>query len=133
MGLRRQFCLVINPEVEVQQRVLTADLRQQHRGYTCIFFLVVLNFVFRYCFEGKCFLTKLSKFWEVLKTSINVFGATFPKLISVPLGFVFLPPSLPLMPFVSFLFLNNHPLSPCFIPFLSRPFSPSFLPFPFEN
>lgn len=41
------------------------------------------------------FLDKLRKFWEVLKTGIHVFGATFPEWISVPLGVVFLPPSLP--------------------------------------
>lgn len=46
MGLLRQFCWDMNPEAEVQQRVVTADPRQQHRGYTCIFFLVVLNLVF---------------------------------------------------------------------------------------
>ena len=49
MGLLRQFCLDMNPEAEVQQRVMTADPRQQHRGYTCIFFfffLVVMNLVF---------------------------------------------------------------------------------------
>lgn len=75
------------------------------------FFLVVLNLVFWCCFEGKCILTKLFKFWEVLKTGIHVFGATFPKWISVPLGFVFfsfLPSPWCLFSFLSF-FLSTHP------------------------
>lgn len=83
------------------------------------FFLVVLNLVFWCCFEGKCILTKLFKFWEVLKTGIHVFGATFPKWISVPLGFVFFfLPSFPSMPFFFPFLFFKHPsfLTPCFTP-----------------
>lgn len=54
MGLFRQFCLGMKPEAEVQQKVLTADRRQQHRGYTCIF-LVVLNLVFDAVLRGHAF------------------------------------------------------------------------------
>lgn len=83
-----------------------ADLGQQHRCYTCIFyFLVVLNPVFDAVRRGLAFWNKLRKFWEVLKTGIHVFGATFPKWISVPLSFVFLLLSLPLDAF--FLFLKK--------------------------
>lgn len=78
-------------------------------GYICIFLVLKMSFCFVLgFFEGKCILTKLRTFWEVWKTGIHVFGATFPEWLCTSWLFFLFPPF--------FLKKTNH-FIPFFLPF----------------